>query len=195
MTRLMMTRLMMTRLMMTRFRRFAPLPTLVGLLVCVIGVATFSQTRPAPPSAPSPLAFTETTPTTASERDVTLTVVTRNGLTRSFFVSLDVPEPLSLRLEAILAELRERMIDEGVWPESLPVPDVFITDLASETPVAVLNLSLGSPVAISVAHESYVFAALQQTVQRNGVSEMRVLIDGEPSKTFLGHLALDTSLD
>ncbi|MDZ7704173.1 MAG: hypothetical protein U5L04_06810 [Trueperaceae bacterium] len=178
-----------------RTRRFAPLPSLIGLLIFSLGAYSALRVHNPAPTPPRTITFTESALPATSQRDVALTVVNEEGLPSSFYVSLDTPDPLPLRLEAVLAELRRRMIDENVWPERLPTPTVFVTDLAGEAPVAVLDVTLTDPVAASVAQERHILTALRQTLQRNGVSDVYILINGEPRDTFLGHVALDTSLD
>ncbi|HEX7000400.1 MAG TPA: hypothetical protein VF164_01770 [Trueperaceae bacterium] len=125
--------------------------------------------------------------------DVRLVMVDATGLEWQKSERVQSRPGASARLTAVMAALRESLIDEGVWPEALPAPQVFFETIERRS-VAVIDMRPPDDIAVSVATESAIARALRGTAEVNGADEVVFLKDGSPAQTLLGHVAVPNSL-
>ncbi len=128
-----------------------------------------------------------------SKQEVRLVLVDAGGLARPHFVTLALPQDPAARLQAILAALMSAMQQAGNWPQNLALPEVFVQQ-ANRKEIAVVDMRETAPVAVGVSEELQLLHSIQQTVLANGADEVRFLRDGNPTHTFLGHVAIDTGM-
>lgn len=135
------------------------------------------------------------TPPTASATtaDVRLVLVDDAGLEWSRVTQVSLPEGHSARMAAVVDALRRTSIEEGLWPDALPTPRVFV-ETFDRRRVAVIDVAIPQAVGVSVAREEALLRALVATVEANGADAVRFLRDGRPTATFLGHVAVPSSL-
>ena len=168
--------------------------SLLGGLVFIAGLVAFLRAVPGvrvPP--PERVVVDAATPATPAE-DVRLSLITADGSERFSIVPLALPADPSSRRAALLNALRSFLTSEAgerLWPEALSAPTVFTLTNADRAEVTVLDFTRGPAAAVSVAREARLLASIRTTLRRDGVDHLRVLINGEPSETFLGHLALE----
>lgn len=129
----------------------------------------------------------------ASQRQVELVLFDLSGNERSESVALPLPPGAGAQLTGVLAALREALIGSGVWPGELPPPRVFVETNSRRT-VAVIDLQVPEPVAVSVAQEQALLRSLTATALANGAAEVRFLRNGRPQETLLEHVAVPSSL-
>ena len=126
-------------------------------------------------------------------------------------VDLQLPESDNRRFELILAALRKVMSAsqackgladcnvKTLWPQSLLVPQVFVTSFVNDEPIAILNFGLDHLVEVSVGQERALLNSINETLNRNSSSNqltnIHILVNGKVSPTFLGHVALVPTLD
>src|SRR5690606_22562373 len=108
------------------------------------------------------------------EQEATLVVVDEVGLERATTSQLPLPEGQTGRLTAILAQLREASMQQGVWPADLPAPRLFLLP-NGRGQIAVIDMQVPQPVGVSVEQESAILRSLVLTAQRNGAGEVRFL--------------------
>ena len=161
------------------------------LLVSSLAYLFSGLQRDAPPSR-----IPKTSSPASVERavqEVGLVVVDGSGLERSALVPIDLPTADSLRLEGILIALRDAMIEVGVWPEELTAPKAFVqrVDLLL---VAVLNFDVEGGLGLDVETEETLYRSISKTVLSNGLEHLLILRGGRPADTFLGHVAIPSSL-
>lgn len=176
-------------------RRLIRPATLLGFLLFIAGLAsllTALGSGGTPPPDPVRLAASEPPP--RREQEVSLVIVNSEGLERPEFQTLALPEAEAARLEAIFAALREVLVKESVWPEALPAPSVYLPDMTSRQRVAVLDFAVPASLPISVSEEQQILASLRNTALRNSVDRIAIIINGKASETFLGHVAIESSL-
>lgn len=165
---------------------------LVALLLTIGALALLLSV----PRRAAPAAVTielETAGAVLSQQDATIVVVDEVGLERAVVASLQLPEGPGARLAAILTELRRLSMQQGVWPAGLAAPKVFVLP-GAQGAVAVIDLQVPQPVAISVELESALMRSLVGTAQRNGAADVRFLRNGRPADTLLGHVAVPSRL-
>lgn len=171
--------------------------TLVGFLIFGLGVGMLLS-LPGEPRVRRAEEVVVTPPDDAPEPlpvAVELTLVSAEGLEQPYRLELPLPPGESERLRVILAALRTRLVEEGVWPQTLPLPTPFLTETSAGERVAVLDFAAPTGEALTVLEETRLLASLRATLRENGVEEMRLLLDGAPSPTFLGHVALPGALE
>ena len=182
------------RLTRAFFRALLTPQSLLGGLVLVAGLVAFLRAAPGvrvPP--PERVVVDAASPATPAE-DVRLSLITEDGSERFSIVSLALPADPSSRRAALLNALRTFLTTEAgerLWPEALSAPTVFTLTNADRAEVTVLDFTRGPEAAVSVAQEARLLASIRTTLRRDGVDHLRVLIGGEPSETFLGHVALE----
>ena len=183
----------MTKTGRTRLVRALLTPqALVAALLLIGAIALLSAVdlrEPAPPPTVELLSAEEA----LSEVDVRLVLVDLDGLEWQRSVRVAVPESVPGRLEAVLAALRRELLTEGVWPEGLPAPTVFL-ETFDRSPVAILDLRPSDEVSVTVSQELALLRALTSTAQVNGADSVRFLRFGRATPTLLGHIAVPTSL-
>ncbi|MBS3967721.1 MAG: hypothetical protein KGZ60_10755 [Truepera sp.] len=168
--------------------------TFIGLLILLVGVVNLCSVPPR--QRVERATVTLETIALADEPPVELEVVLVGdaGATNTRLVELPASPDAALRLTGLLAALREVMREDGRWPPELPAPQLFLLERRGVT-VAVLNFSLAQRPTVTISQEHQLYASLAATLQRHGVGEMRILINGHPSPVFINHLALRRSLD
>lgn len=168
-------------------------PQVLVALLLVIGALALLLNAPRLP-APTPVVIEfGSTEEVLSEQEAVLVVVDELGLERATTVRLQLPEGQTGRLTAVLAQLREASMLQGVWPVELPAPRVFL--LPSERgQVAVIDMQVEQPVGVNVEQEAAIQRSLVATAQRNGAAEVRFLRNGRPADTLLGHVAVASEL-
>jgi hypothetical protein len=122
-------------------------------------------------------------------QEVRLVVVDSFGLSRRYFVELELPIDPGARIEAILAKLRSDLLNSGGWPSELSVPHAYVHTIDQQL-VAVLDFRLADRISLDVKGETNLYRAISETVLNNGLERILVLKDGQPAQTFLGHLAV-----
>ncbi len=167
---------------------------LLGGLIFVAGLSAFLQALPGVRVPPPERVVVESPIPDAPAEDVRLSLVTADGSERFQMVSLARPEDPSSRRAALLTALRTFLMSEegeALWPAALGVPTVFTVTDADRNQVTVLDFVRPLEVALSVRDEARLLASIRTTLRRDGVDHLRVLVNGEPSETFLGHVALE----
>lgn len=165
---------------------------LVAALLAVAALALLldvPQTRPGPP----PVVDLTTADDLLTTQDVRLVLVDATGLEWQRDASIDAPTDVPRRFAAILGALREALLAEGVWPAGLPTPGVFVETFDREV-VAVVDVAAGGVVEVSVAQEQALVRAIDATAAANGIDSVKYLRGGQHTETFLGHVAVPSSL-
>lgn len=177
------------------FRRawFTP-QTFVAWLLLLLGVYIYRVSQaPVRPLEYVQVQLEDVAQEPSQPSEVVFTLINHQGLERSLFTHLSLPEAANARLHSLLSELRRLMLEQNAWPAALPAPEVFVIQ-DSSNPVAVLDFVLEQPLETAVATELQLLRALRSTLRRNGIDSMVILINGRPSKTFLGHVAIAQGL-
>lgn len=176
-------------------KRLVTLPTVLGALCFLLGLALLGVWPEG--SRPEPVSISIDAPSTPESREVQrpLTSYNQDLLERTTYVTLEVPDDPQGDLLAIIAALREELRAEGIWPEELPEPQLFLPELTGGERVAVLDFALREAVYTSITQERRLLESLKSTLRRNDIDRLHIMIDGRPSPTFLGHIALPQALD
>jgi len=165
---------------------------LVAALLLVATVAlllSVPETRPGPP----PVVNLTSADDLLTPQEVRLVLVDTAGLEWQRDASIAAPTDAPRRFEAILAALREALLEEGVWPAGLPTPDVFVETFDRQV-VAVIDVAAGGVIEVSVAQELALVRAIDATAAANGIDGVRYLRGGQRTETFLGHIAVPSAL-
>ncbi len=165
---------------------------LVAALLLVAALALYLGVEVLRPGEP-PSVELITAEESLSEVDVRLVLVDLDGLEWQRSERIAAPESAPRRLEAVLATLRAALLEEGVWPEGLPTPNVFLETFDRQT-VAIIDLRPQDDVAASVVQELALLRALTRTAEANGADSVRFLRNGRPASTLLGHVAVPSNL-
>ena len=176
------------------WRRVAT-PYLLAVTLVFLASAVFFLVGHGPRvGAPAPVDIKPPEQSSATQsQEVRLVLVDSGGLARPHFETLDLPQDPAGRLEVILGALRKAMGQDGSWPQNLATPDVYVQQ-ANRKEVAVVDMHETAPVAVGVSQELQLLHSIQQTVLGNGADEVRFLKGGQPSPTFLGHVAVDSGM-
>lgn len=126
-------------------------------------------------------------------QDVRIVTVDEDGLERIRTVNLALPAGASQRLAAVLAALRDELVQEGIWPSDLPAPRVFVETRDRRT-VAVIDMAVPAGSAVSVSQELALLRSLTATAEAGGALDVRFLRNGEPAGTLLEHVAVPADL-
>ena len=169
------------------FATRATLPTLLGVLVLILGLYAFFSGPDGESAEGSSPDTVQTTPVAQVESAVTLTNAA-TGETRT--VSVQTPDTPNAVLKATLAELRAWLLETDLWVEPLGAPTVFRLDER-----AVLDFPLEGSPDISVGREQQLLTSIEQTLAQQGVSEVVILANGESRPVFLEHLAVEGRLE
>ena len=174
------------------FSARATLPTLLGVLIFLLGLFAFfrAPSRDTPP----PVTTVQTAPITQVERPVALVNVA-TGETRT--VNVRTPDAPSAVLEATLAALRTWLVETSLWPDALGVPTVFRLAEQGDSQAVVLDFPLeaSADLNLSVQQEQQLLASIERTVAQGGVSQVYVLTNGQSRPVFLEHLAVEGGLE
>lgn len=165
---------------------------LVAALLVVGAVALFASVPVPQPPAPPTVDLT-TAEDLLTTQDVRLVLVDAAGLEWQRDARIAAPTDAPRRFEAILGALRDALLEEGVWPAGLPTPGVYVEVFDRET-VAVVDVAAGGVVAVSVAQERALVRAIDATAAANGIDAVRYLRGGQQTDTFLGHVAVPSTL-
>lgn len=103
------------------------------------------------------------------------------------YKTVDLPQDKSQRLLRILSALREN--SEGLWPEALPLPIIFLRDAT-----AILHFQFENPISVTIEHEQRLYQSIYDTLVKNGVNGVYILVNDQ-SETFLGHITLNNQLE
>lgn len=166
---------------------------LLGALAVVAGVAFLVAGGGPRVGAPPRVDIAPVAAATGQPTEVRLVLVDADGLERPRFVQVSLPEARDARLAAVVSALRDAMRQEGSWPAALGAPEVFVEDV-NRRRVAVLDLRLDAPVAVSVSQELQLLRSIRETVLANDIDAVRFLRDGRPADTLLGHVAVASGL-
>ncbi len=162
-----------------------PLPTLLGLVVAILGLLFLVQSRETTP-APPPVVTLEPLPNTTFRALLFHETGTEVRSRELLLSAADTPEA---RLAATLQALKGWLGD--AWPPSLTVPTVFALGEGR----VVLDFALSGAPQVSVATELQLLGSIRHTAARQGVSDVFILVNGRTAPTFLGQVALPQSLD
>lgn len=165
---------------------------LVAVLLLVAAVALLTGIRRVQPPA-APVVDLGAAAAQTVSFDARLVLADDAQLEWQKVVRIDAPDTPPLRLAAVLAALRQALLDEGLWPTALPAPFVYLETI-DRAVYAVLDVRTPEPIAVSVARERALLRAITATTLANGVDEVRFLRDGRPAETLLGHVAVPSSL-
>jgi hypothetical protein len=122
-------------------------------------------------------------------REVELVVISPPTFTGdSRYLQLELPEDVALAYSAILERLKDSA--SGVWPAALAVPNVFMVQNT-----VVLDFDMPEPIYVSIAQERALIQTIETTLLRSGASAVRFLVNQHEPETFLGHIAVNSSLD
>lgn len=167
--------------------------TFLGLLILLVGVVSLCSVPPRQRVERSvPTVEAVTVPDERLE-ELQLVLVGEEGETVRL-VELPASPDAALRLTRLLAALRESLREDGRWPPELPAPQVFLIERQGRT-VAVLNFWITQQPTVTISQEQQLYGSLAATLERHGVGEMRILINGHSSPVFINHLALRRGLD
>lgn len=162
-----------------------PLPTLLGLVVAILGLLFLMASRvPAP--EPPPSVMLEPLPT------VPFTAVlfrATGSEVRSREVRLGARDAPDAKLEASLRALKAWLAD--TWPADLGAPQVFWLGEGR----AALDFALRGTPQVSVATELQLLESIRQTAARQGATDVFILVNDEVPATFLGQVVLPQVLD
>lgn len=165
---------------------------LVAGLLLIAAVALLLSVPQTRPDAP-PVVDLTSADDLLTTQDVRLVLVDIAGLEWQRDASIDAPTDAPRRFAAILGALREALLTEGVWPSGLPTPDVFVETFDREV-VAVVDVAAGGVIEVSVAQEQALVRAIDATAAANGIDEVKYLRGGQHTDTFLGHVAVPSTL-
>jgi hypothetical protein len=108
-------------------------------------------------------------------------------LSQPKYKTVDLPLDKPQRLLRILSALRDNL--EGLWPEALPLPMIFLKEQT-----VVLHFQFDNTISVSVEQEQRLYKSIQSTLAENGVATLYILVNDQ-SETFLGHVALENVLE
>ena len=165
---------------------------LVAALLLAGATAFFVVSRP-PDVGPAPeLELPDASGETAVLREVTLFRVA-DGVATPLLREVPVPEDPSARTEALLAALRDALIETGDWPADLPTPSVFTLRIERDDAV-VLDVP-EHDVVLDVASERTVIASLERTLIEQGVERIAYLRGGQAVDAWLGDVLTPSTLE
>ncbi len=171
-----------------------PLPTLLGALILVAGVLALSRSQ-VPTPEPPPNVTLERLPREPF-RAVLLLQLGSEVRTRD--VVLLASATPGARLGSSLRALRQWLVNEtngagetSPWPSQLGAPSVFWLGGGR----AVLDFPLRGAPSVAVSTELRLLESVRLTAERQGVTELFFLVNGETPPTFLGQVALPQTLE
>jgi hypothetical protein len=169
----------------------SPQVLVAALLLIGAGALLLSvpRSRPTPP----PVVNLTSADDLLTDQDVRLVLVDTAGLEWQRDATIAAPTDAPRRFEAILAALREALLAESVWPAGLPTPGVYV-ETFDRAVVAVVDVAAGGVIEVSVAQEQALVRAIDATAAANGIDSVRYLRGGQHTETFLGHVAVPSTL-
>lgn len=174
----------------TNWRFVLRVPVLIGLAIFLFGLITFvrSFVQTPPPLVTVDLAVPEVTTT---PQEVELTLYENQEVKLPKRLTLELSNDPVQRYSTLLGAVRDNL--PGVWPENLPLPEVFLLEGGNSRNVT-LHFRFDEPIAVSVVAEVRLYNSIIATLQANGANQVHLLVN-DNSDTFLGHLSLDNALD
>lgn len=173
------------------------LPLLVGVLVFGVGAFVFVRARLALSAqvqvARVDVSLQSPAEALVSER-ISLTLIDRDGLERTVYQDLELPSTTNQRYRKILQALKAAMQEAGVWVDGVSVQEVFLVE-RPESRLAVVDFAVTDEAAASVREERAMLDAMRETLARNNIDGVRVFVNGDVPETFLGHVAVASSLE
>ncbi|HEX7021693.1 MAG TPA: hypothetical protein VF171_02475 [Trueperaceae bacterium] len=169
---------------------------LVGVLVFACGLLVLASVpggvRITPPDR---VVLQQDEPPALDREVVELTVVDTTGQQSTTQREIGLPDAESARLRAILAALKDVLGEDGVWPDGLDIPTIFVVERFGRERVAVLDFQPPDDLAVTVEQEFQTLASIRRTLRAAGMDDVEVLVNDKASPTFLGHVALDAKLE
>lgn len=178
---------------MRQLTKAALTPQVLVAALLVIAAAALLLSVPRLRPDPPPVVNLTSEDDLLTEQDVRLVLVDAAGLEWQRDAKVAAPTDAPRRFEAILAALRSELLVEGVWPAGLPTPRVYV-ETFDRAVVAVVDVAAGGVIEVSVAQEQALVRAIEATALANGIDSVRFLRDGQHTETFLGHVAVPSSL-
>lgn len=183
----------MTAAARTRLLKALLTPQVLVAALLLVAALTLLESVDVVEPSPPPTVELVSAEEALTEVDVRLVLVDLEGLEWQRSERVAAPDSVPGRLEAVLSALRTALLDEGVWPQGLPAPTVFL-ETFDRASVAVIDLRPGEDVAVSVGQELALLRAMTGTAEANGADSTRFLKHGRPTDTLLGHVAVPSSL-
>jgi hypothetical protein len=173
----------------TNWRVLLRVPVLIGFALLLVGLIAMVRSF-APVSVPLTSVELALPEVTTQRRNLELTLYETDTLKKPFNVELELPSDPAQQYEIILTAVRDHL--PGVWPEALPVPEIFI--LENDPRRITLHFRFDQSLAVSVLDEVRIYNSMLATLEANGAAQVHLLVN-DNSETFLGHLSLDNALD
>ncbi len=169
--------------------RFLKVPILLGCVVLLLGLSSILRNLWQP--YPEKISVQLQAPQVPLQSEEVQLVVyldpTNLDVSQPKFKTLEIPQDKPQRLLRILSALRDNL--EGLWPEALPLPIIFLHEQT-----AIIHFRFENPIMLSVDKEHRLFQSIQATLKENDIAKVRILVN-EQSETFLGHIALSNQLE
>lgn len=174
-----------------------PLPLFVGMLVFGIGALLLVRARIELAQQVTVdrvnVSLRAPSEVLVSER-ISLTLIDRDGLERTVYQDVELPRTTNQRYRKILEALEQSMRAAGVWVDGVSVHEVFLVE-RPDARLAVVDFAVDVNAAASVREEQAMLDAIRETLIRNNLDDVRVFVNGEMPETFLGHVAVRSSLE
>lgn len=178
---------------MSGVRDWASPHVLVAALLVIAAAAYYLASAP-PRVGPAPeVSAAEPAAPPTESREVELHLADADGEVASETVTVNVRDDRGAAWEALVAALRERLVEAEVWPEALPAPRVFALEIDGR-PTAVVDVVGAEEVAMDVADEERVLRSLRETLGAAGAARIAVLRNGAAVPTPLGHVGAPADL-
>jgi hypothetical protein len=165
---------------------------LVAALVLVGAAAFYLLARPPTVPLPAPVEAGNDAADPLATREVTLYRVA-DGLATPILREVPAPADPSARLEAVVAALREALVEAGDWPDALPAPSVYAVRV-DRADAAVLDLPRRD-VLLDVATQRTILDSIQRTLAEQGIERTAFLRDGAAVDAWLGSVLSESSLE
>lgn len=168
------------------WRSFAAMPTLLGLVIFLLGLSLYGYTRP---SLAAPPAVIAPTPVGAVQHKVVLSWE-RQGQKAQRTVMIQASTLPAERLQRSLRALKAWLEPLGAWPKTLSAPDVF----ALSGRAFALSFRYQEGQRLSISDELSLLNSLRATARAQGAEGLYVLVNGRVPKTFLGSVQVPQRL-
>jgi hypothetical protein len=172
----------------TNWRFLLRVPVLIGLAVFLFGLVVLfrSFTR----TSPELVTVDQTLPSvTTKTEEVELALYETETVERPLRVTLELSSDPLQRYGVIVAALRDNLLE--LWPQALPLPNVFWLESGGSV---TLHFTFDTPVAVTVMEEFRLYQSIVTTLRNNGANGVHIVVN-DNADTFLGHIALENSLD
>jgi ABC-type transport system involved in multi-copper enzyme maturation permease subunit len=173
----------------SNWRVLLRVPVLVGFALLLFGLIALVRSF-VPASVPLTTVELNLPEVTTQRRTVELTLYETDSLKKPLNVELELATDPAQQYTTILGSVRDNL--PGVWPEDLPLPDIFV--LENDARNITLHFRYEESLAVSVIDEARIYNSILTTLKSNGANQVHLLVN-DNSDTFLGHLSLDNALD